>query len=371
VDYDADTNTKLDEGFKEFKKGGSCTITLTPAGSPDTYTVDFQINKQTNNRSKFQRQIRKYNSYSNSPASSSGSHSTSPKKEVRSSVPTGIKVITSLLLPRDVWHINDIGQLRLDTDGLPPKTEAPHITLLDSFSSPDRIVKAATVFREAAAQIEPFEIELKKICYFSHSKRGWTIYAQPDVLLVNNKNPLKELQRLLYQGVSKSDCEWLEFKTTPQKFLPHVSLGKVSSQEKLEQIQTKLSQSWQPIRFRVQEIFLLSKLVHDTTVRYVIPLGGIPEGSPGDFLPVAFPEGTYSININWIPPGSSDEDLRDLFAKVYNTVVEAKIIFKTIEKQNYTKGWGNVVFTNKAHRDNAISKKWILHSKPLELFPCD
>jgi 2'-5' RNA ligase len=290
---------------------------------------------------------------------------------MKSAAPTGIKVITALWLPRDVWHINDIGQLRLDTDGLPPKTEAPHITLLDSFSSPDILVNVSEAMKEVAAQVEPFEIELKKINYFSHSKRGWTLYAEPEVQLQNNKNPLKELQNLLYTVVPKSDCKYLEFQYSPQKFLPHISLGKVASQDKLEQLKTKLSQTWQPIRFRVTEIYLLTKLVHDTTVRCVIPLGRIPEPSRGDFLAVPFPEGIYSINVNWIPAGSTDEDLSNLFGKVYKSVVEAKVIFKTIEKQSYTKGWGNVVFSNKADRDEALGRKWVLYSKTLEVFPCD
>jgi len=188
--------------------------------------------------------------------------------------------------------------------------------------------------------------------------------------MVGKKNPLFELQKLLYHSVTKAGGEWLEFHTPPEKFLPHISIGKVSSEEKLQQVKSQLSKDWQPIRFTVKEIYLLSKLVHDTTVRYVIPLGGFPESRETDFKPVPFPSDSYSININWIPPGATDSDLNEVFAKYYK-VLEAKVIFKTIEQKNYVKGWGNVVFANKAERDEALAKKWTLFDKPLELFPCD
>jgi len=259
--------------------------------------------------------------------------------------------------------------LRLETDGLPPKTEAPHITLLDSFSSKDRIVKEAEILREIAAKLEPIEVELKNIRYFSHAKRGWTLYAEPEVIS-HNKNAFKDLQKAFYNGISSSGAEWLEFKMTPQKFLPHVSLGKIGSEDKLTQLQQQMSTTWQPIRFTIKEIYLLSKLVHDTTVREIIPLGN-SNSMNADFPAVPFPVDSYSININWIPPRSKDQDLKELFQKEFSSVIEAKVIFKTIENQNYTKGWGNVTFSVKEERDQALARKWTLFSKPLELFPCD
>jgi 2'-5' RNA ligase len=276
------------------------------------------------------------------------------------------------LLPKEVWHINDIGQLRLETDGLPPKTEAPHITLLDSFSSSDRIVTTSEALIAAAAKIEPFEVELSNIKYFSHSaKRGWTLYAEPEVITDwKGKNPLMELQKLMYNGVTNSGAEWLEFKMTPQNFLPHVSLGKIGTEDKLKELREKVAANWQPIRFWVKEIYLLTKLVHDTTVRYCIPLGtGLHMAS--EFPPTPFPTDTYSININWIPSGSTDDDLKSLFQKTYSSVITAQVIVKTIEQKNFTKGWGNVVFSSKSDRDQALTRKWTLYSKPLELFPCD
>jgi len=163
--------------------------------------------------------------------------------------------------------------------------------------------------------------------------------------------------------------EWLEWKTPPEKFTPHVSLGKVSTKEKLLKIMAEYPPKWEPITFRVSEIYILSKLVHDTVVRHVIPLGFYPTLVP-QFDPVPFPgNGEYSLNVNWVPPGSTDEDLRAVFSAQH--AIRAEVVFKTIEHQQFTKGWGHVSFPSKEDRDKTSGKKFYLKGKELEIFPCD
>jgi len=302
------------------------------------------------------------------------SPTTSPKPSPKPSpkqgkVPTGIKAITSLLLPKEVWHINNIANLRFtETDGLPPKLEAPHITLLDSFSSNDRFATAAELFKLAASEIEPFEITLKNFKYLTHGeKRGFTIFIEPEISKRNGKNPLHELQKALYDQVEKAG-NWLELKMPPEKFIPHVSLGKVGNKEKLDKIMKEYSTTWEPITFCVNEIYILSKLVHDTVVRHVIPLGKYP--ALPQFIPIPFPtNGEYSLNVNWIPPGSTNEDLQEVFAVC--GAIKAEVVFKTIECKDYTKGWGHVSFGSKEERDKTLGRKFLLKGKVLEIFPCD
>jgi len=366
-DYDGESAPKIEAAHLAFKRGeGPATFSLSNSLSKDTYVIDFNTNKQINKRTHFTRPIRRSNQtkiHTNMGTSSEG-HS----RKVRA-VPTGIKAITSLLLPKSVWHLNDIANLRLTgTDGLPPKTVAPHITLLDSFSSNDRFEKVAVLFKEAVSNIEPFEITIKQFRYFTHSsERGYTLYLEPEIFY-HDKNPLLELQRLLYEQVNNSGLEWLEHKMTPRKFTPHVSLGKVSTKVKLDEVLQKYQPTWETITFRVTEIYILSKLVHDTVIRHVIPLGKF-QSHPPQFDIVPFPNGTYSVNVNWVPAGSNSDDLRDVF-KAYKAV-SALVVFKTIDAKDFTKGWGNVVFSCRNDRDKVLGNRFFLFSKELEIFPCD
>jgi len=271
-----------------------------------------------------------------------------------------------------VWDLNNIRNLRFtETQGLPPKTEAPHVTLLDSFSSPDRMAEAARRFREAAAEIEPFEVSLKGLKYFTHGqKRGFTIYVEPEIEHNSlGQNPLNELQRKLYGACVEGNFTMLEDAYRPSKFVPHVSLGKISTREELDQALEKYGKSWQEIKFKVTQFQIMSKLVHDTVVRYVIPLGKVPI-TEIDFDQVPFPtDGTYSINVNWVPPETTDADLLAAFP---NTgALKAQVVFKTIDRKSYTKGWGNVSFPSKKIRDEVLQKNWSVNRQRLEIFPCD
>jgi len=274
-------------------------------------------------------------------------------------------------MPPDYWGINSIRDLRfLGTAGLPPKTEAPHITLLDSFSSPDRMKEAKKIFTEVAATVKPFAITLSKLKYFTHAKRGFTLYVDPEIEPdENGKNPLQVLQEGLYKNFAHAT--WLEFKTTPAKFTPHVSLGKVASQEELDEVMRKYGETWVPIRFEVKELYLMSKLVHDTVVRFAIPLGR----QTGERIPIfaenPFPsEGAYSLNINWIPSGTTESDVVSAFSRF--NAISATVIYKNLgSDENYEKGWGNVVLPSKKERDEALLESFFIKGKKLEIFPCD
>lgn len=134
----------------------------------------------------------------------------------------------------------------------------------------------------------------------------------------------------------------------------------------------KYGRNWAPITFEVKQLYLMSKLVHDTVVRFAIPLG---ENVPMNHLPLfkehPFPPGTqYSININWIPPHTSEAEVCGAF-RAYNPV-SAQVIFKTLgSDSSYLKGWGNIVFHTKEDRDKALLDSFYIRGKRLETFPCD
>lgn len=86
--------------------------------------------------------------------------------------------------------------------------------------------EAKAIFEEVAQTVEPFKITLRTLKYFTHKTVGYTLYVDPEIEPnADGKNPLMVLQERLYNNFRNAD--WLEFKTTPAKFTPHVSLGKV------------------------------------------------------------------------------------------------------------------------------------------------
>lgn len=85
--------------------------------------------------------------------------------------------------------------------------------------------EAREIFREVGQTIEPFKITLRTLKYFTHKNRGFTLYLDPEIEPFEGKNPLHLLQERLYNAYRHAD--WLEFKTSPSKFTPHVSLGKL------------------------------------------------------------------------------------------------------------------------------------------------
>lgn len=313
------------------------------------------------------------NSRSSPSSTSSSSSSPSSYKKREKVAPTGIKAITSLLMPMELWDVNNIRDLRfLGTDGLPPKIEAPHITLLDSFSSSDRFQNAAVKFTRALEHIKPFRVEFKTFKYFTHANGSFTLYLEPEP---EGHKQLVQLQRSLHNACF--GFTMLEHKLLPHKFTPHMSLGKVGSKDKLDNLIKQYSASWVTVSFEVKEIYLMSKLLHDTVVRHVVPLGSKSaplslSPSPPRFEPIPFPPGDQSsININWIPRGATDADLLNLFAS--HGALSAQVLFKTIQHKDYTKGWGHVIFKDIPTRDAviAIRDSFALMGSRLELFPCD
>jgi len=160
---------------------------------------------------------------------------------------------------------------------------------------------------------------------------------------------------------------WLESK----KFSPHVSLGKVKTAEDLERVKREYGANWVPITFVIKEFQVMSKLMHDTVVRFTIPLGKSRDIQIPHFAPFPFPEnGFYSININWIPRGSTKQDLLAVFSA--HGGVEADLVFKSLGSDpNYAKGWGHVIFQTRQQRDDALKRPWSLRGGNLEVFPCD
>lgn len=159
----------------------------------------------------------------------------SPKQQYNKKpkeVPNGIKGITALLLPPVLWEMNDIRNIRFTgTDGLPPKIEAPHISLLDSFSSTNRFDKEVEMFKNIASLIEPFTVTLNKMSFFTHSAaKGFTLYLEPEgnlnfffsyqftICNLGQVAELMNLQKMVYE-YCKNHFKWLEWKIIPGNFI--------------------------------------------------------------------------------------------------------------------------------------------------------
>jgi len=227
--------------------------------------------------------------------------------------------------------------------------------------------EAVAIFTEVAQDIPPFEVTLKELCHFQHGvQKGFTLYLNPEIAEIEpGKTPLLLLYERLMEKTKH--LTWLESKS----FSPHVSLGKIKTADELAAVKKKYGENWTPIKFTVKEFQVMSKLLHDTVVRYTIPLGRPRDINIPDFESFPLPNNTtYSININWVPAGATKQDLQAVFTA--DGAIDADVVFKSLGSDaSYSKGWGHVTFQTKEQRDAALKKSYVLGGSNLEIFPCD
>ncbi|BBM86706.1 2'-5' RNA ligase family protein [Candidatus Uabimicrobium amorphum] len=280
---------------------------------------------------------------------------------VDKSMTTGVKGLTKILMPSQHWKTNNIHQLRFDlTVGWPPKLEAPHITLLDPIAADDRFEDMRKHLCEALKDFPVFTVKLSKFDFFRHRRRGYTLYLVPEV---NPQNALRELQSAI--STACTNLHFLENKIS-RGFNPHVSIAKIADEKTLHNTMEKLQKNWKPIEFQVQEIYIMSKLLHDTVVRHVVPFSA---NTTPNFSPIPFSQyGQHSININHVPLGTTKKQLLNTFQQL--DALKARVTFKTTGSQKQ-KGWGHVIFPSKEKRDQALHHDFYIDENLLEIFPCD
>ena len=108
-------------------------------------------------------------------------------------------------------------------------------------------------------------------------------------------------------------------------FRPHLTVGQFKGKQQVEQMQRKFQETWQPIKFLVNCVFLISRSDNDPfEVRKVIPLRGVTyqeavkasgfsNSQPVTQRPKA---DQFTVFLGNIPPGTTVDELKVLCSSV-------------------------------------------------------
>ncbi len=122
----------------------------------------------------------------------------------------------------------------------------PHINLMFGFVSEKYFQDIVPCLQKAFDNIEPFDIEFKKLNYFSHGKTQ-VVYAEPELSLSAKLN-----LQVVYQTIATQFPNLVT-----KEFVPHLTLAKAKTNVK--ELHANLSYGWTPCKFTVKTIDLISR----------------------------------------------------------------------------------------------------------------
>ncbi len=152
-----------------------------------------------------------------------------------------------LIPPEDVWQ--PIQAIRREHDRQ-VRRWMPHVTLLYPFRPHEEFDAAAGALAEACRSVEPFEVSLGELRWFSHGRRGFTMWLSPEPA-----GELVELHEALW--LTAPDCDHVRRHAVG--FVPHLSVGQVRDRRRLDRLIATLQADWRPIRFRATAVSLIRR----------------------------------------------------------------------------------------------------------------
>lgn len=237
------------------------------------------------------------------------------------------KVYTSALViipPKHLWP--QIQQIREKHDRHNNRW-MPHITLVYPFFGAELFDTAAEELTESLHDSPPFDITLWEMGSFRHSAKSYSLWLYPSADRSSLGHP--SLQNL-YSKIHSVFPQFQEQITT-DGFIPHLTLAQLPSKEALVQKRGEFLSGWEPIEFRVQEIYFVSRLSDRTPfqVRKVIPLQ-----CSSSYAPLIAPDSDLTskkglgvrLLVTNLPAHISEGELESIFRKY--TVFSIKIVRK-------------------------------------------
>lgn len=111
----------------------------------------------------------------------------------------------------------------------------PHVTLLYPFRTREQFDQVEGPLREAAKQIEPFELRLMEFRRFHHGRGHYTLWLAPEPT-----EGMVRLQSALQSAVP--DCDTVS--RYRAGFTPHLSVGQVRRAKVLARLEAELQAAW-------------------------------------------------------------------------------------------------------------------------------
>ena len=126
----------------------------------------------------------------------------------------------------------------------------PHLTLLYPFAPKREFGKVLPELAQVGWEHKPFELTLARFSSFRHAQENYTVWLEP----IPSEN-IVDLQRAL----TKALPEFGDTGSFRDGFTPHLSVGQVTGTAKLKRLLGELNRDWQPLRFTVGDISLISR----------------------------------------------------------------------------------------------------------------
>lgn len=160
------------------------------------------------------------------------------------------KVFTSAVViipPEEKWAL--IQEIRQKYDRNIQRW-MPHITLLYPFRPEAEYLTLEKEFLEICKNINPFEINLKEFKYFNHGKQQYTLWLNPEPVVL-----IKNLQATILEIVP--DCN--DVNKYKHGFRPHLSVGQIQGKNNLLELIKNLQDNLHEIHFLLNDIFFIAR----------------------------------------------------------------------------------------------------------------
>lgn len=126
----------------------------------------------------------------------------------------------------------------------------PHLTLLYPFAPKRDFNKVLPDLAQIGWEQKPFELTFSQFRSFRHGRESYTVWLEP--------TPAEPVVKL-HKAFTKALPQFNDTGSFKDGFTPHLSVGQVEGAGKLKRLLSELQKDWQPLRFTVGEVALISR----------------------------------------------------------------------------------------------------------------
>jgi len=155
------------------------------------------------------------------------------------------KTAAVVIPPHDVWE--PIQEIRRRHDRK-LRRWMPHITLIYLFCEPSQFRSVAEETTVQSRELAPFDLTLTTFNTFGHGKGHFTVWLTPEP-----DESVRDLHAAVWTAVSCDE----DHEPRIERFTPHLSVGQVRGRRWRDELLEELASSWQPVRFRVSEVYFI------------------------------------------------------------------------------------------------------------------
>lgn len=155
------------------------------------------------------------------------------------------KSALTVVPPREAWSAIQDLRRRYDRHF---RRWMPHISIIYPFYRESDVL--CDEIEPVAATIQAFDVQLTRFCVFTHRDGMCTVWLAPEP-----PEPLIELHSAFRQVFPECD----DLDSHHAGYTPHLSVGQARGSPARKRLLARLQDSWNPVRFRIDTICLLSR----------------------------------------------------------------------------------------------------------------